>query len=1045
VDAIQKANSGHPGLPMGAAPMGYVLWTRHLKHNPANPGWEDRDRFVLSAGHGSMLLYSLLHLTGYDLSLEEIKQFRQWESKTPGHPERGLTPGVEVTTGPLGQGFANGVGMAIAERFLAARYNRPGHEIVNHCTYAVVSDGDLMEGIAAEAASLAGHLKLGKLIYLYDNNFISLAGTTDLSYTEDRAKRFEAYGWHVQSVADGNDLAAIDQALRTARAETGRPSIIITRTIIGYGSPRKQNTIEAHGSPLGPDEVKAAKESLGWPVDSPFRIPGEALEIFRQALDNGKRAEAEWKARFAAYEKAFPDLAHEFQTAMRGELPAGWDADIQSFPADAKGIATRAASGKLLNAIAPKIPTLIGGSADLNPSTNTALKGLGDFEPPDFDASKTQGLVGGVTGYGGRNIAFGVREHAMGAIANGLAAHGGILPFTATFFMFSDYMRPSIRLASLMGLHVIYVFTHDSIAVGEDGPTHEPIEHLAALRAIPHLTVIRPCDANETAIAWRVAVESNGPVALVFTRQNMPVLDRGLYGPAEGLRRGAYILSDAGNARPDLILIATGSEVQLAVDTQKKLQEQGIAARVVSMPSWELFEAQPQEYRDQVLPPSIGARLAIEAGVPQGWHKYVGDNGGIMALDRFGASAPCPVVFEKLGFTVNHVVDHAKKLLSKTGNEETMTNNPLLELKQLGQSIWLDNIRRGHILSGELKKLIDEDGISGETSNPAIFEKAIAGNSADYAAEMQKLVIAGKSAFDIYDALSIEDVRMACEVFRPIYDRTAGADGFVSIEVAPSLARKTTETIADAKRLFKAVNCPNVMIKIPGTPEGVPAIEECLYAGLNINITLLFSIEAYEAVAWAYIRALERRAAEGKPIDRIASVASFFVSRIDTLADELLTGKAKTEANPALKAKIEALRGKAAIANAKLAYQLFKKLFADPRFVALKAKGARVQRPLWASTSTKNPNYPDTLYVDPFIAPDTVNTLPPETVDAFRDHGKPKIRIEDDLDGERRILRDLESVGISMEAVTQQVLEEGIVKFAKAFDQLLASIEKKRS
>jgi transketolase len=662
VDAVQHANSGHPGLPMGAAPMAYILWTRHLKHNPANPDWEDRDRFVLSAGHGSMLLYSLLHLTGYDLPLEEIKRFRQWESRTPGHPERGLTPGVETTTGPLGQGFGNGVGMAMAERFLATRYNRPGHEIINHYTYAIVSDGDLMEGVASEAASLAGHLKLGKLIYLYDDNLVSLAGTTNLSYSEDRAQRFAAYGWHVQSVDDGNDLAAIDQALKAARAETNRPSIIMIRSIIGYGAPRKQNTFEAHGSPLGPDEVRAAKENLAWPVDPSFYIPAEALQNFRLALDAGKRAETEWKAHFASYEKAFPDLAHEFRQAMRGELPTDWDADIPLFSADPKGVATRAASGQILNAIAPRIPTLIGGSADLNPSTNTALKGLGDFEPLGFAAGQAQGLVGGGTGYAGRNIAFGVREHAMGAIANGLAAHGGIIPFTATFFTFSDYMRPAIRLACIMGLHVIFVFTHDSIAVGEDGPTHEPIEHLAALRAIPHLTVIRPCDANETAIAWRVAIELRGQVALAFTRQNVPVLDRSLYSSADGLRRGAYILSDAAAGALDIILIASGSEVQLAVGAQKRLQDLGIGARVVSMPSWELFAAQSQDYRDEVLPPPIKKRIAIEAGVAQGWHKYVGDHGDVICLERFGASAPCAVVFERLGFTVDHVVELARKL-----------------------------------------------------------------------------------------------------------------------------------------------------------------------------------------------------------------------------------------------------------------------------------------------------------------------------------------------------------------------------------------------
>ena len=665
VDAIQKANSGHPGLPMGSAPMAYVLWTRLLKYNPSNPNWHDRDRFVLSGGHGSMLLYSLLHLTGYALPLEQIQQFRQWESMTPGHPERGAAPGVETTTGPLGQGFGNGVGMAMAERFLAARYNRPGHEIVDHYTYGIVSDGDLMEGVASEAASLAGHLKLGKLIYLYDNNYISLGGTTSLSFTEDRARRFEAYGWHVQSVEDGNDLEAIDRALRAARAEIDRPSIIMVHTIIGYGAPHKQNTFGVHGSPLGPDEVKAAKENLGWPLDPPFYIPGEALERFREALDNGKRAEAEWNIRFAAYGEAFPDLAREFQQAQRGELPAGWDADIPVFPPDAKGVSTRVASGKTLNAIAPKVPTLIGGSADLNPSTETAMKGLGDFEPADFSASTAQGLVGGGTSYAGRNIAFGVREHAMGAIANGLAAHGGILPFTATFFTFSDYMRGSIRLAAIMGLHVIFVFTHDSVGVGEDGPTHEPVEHAAALRAIPHLTVIRPGDANETAVAWRMAVEAKGPIALLFTRQNVPVLDRSQYAPADGLRRGAYVLADAPNGKPEVILIATGSEVQLIVGAQKKLQEQGIAARIVSLPSWELFDAQPKEYRDAVLPPSVRARVAVEAGVPQGWHKYVGSDGVILGLERFGASAPYQIIFEKLGFTVDNVVAQTKKLLGR--------------------------------------------------------------------------------------------------------------------------------------------------------------------------------------------------------------------------------------------------------------------------------------------------------------------------------------------------------------------------------------------
>ncbi len=673
VDAIQKANSGHPGLPMGAAPMAYVLWTRYLKHSPSNPQWHNRDRFVLSGGHGSMLLYALLHLTGYALPLEQIQQFRQWDSMTPGHPERGVAPGVETTTGPLGQGFGNGVGMAMAEAFLAAKYNRPGHEIINHYTYGIVSDGDLMEGVASEAASLAGHWKLGKLIYLYDNNYISLAGSTSLSFTEDRAKRFEAYGWHVQTVDDGNDIDAIDRALQAARAETARPSIIMVHTIIGYGAPHKQNTFEVHGSPLGPDEVKAAKENLGWVLDPTFFIPGQSLEHFREAVEQGKKREAEWNARWSAYAKEYPDLANELQRAWRGELPAGWDSDVPSFPADPKGMATRAASGKVLNTIAPKVPTLIGGSADLNPSTNTAMKGLGDFEPSQFDANKAQGLVGGGTSDAGRNIAFGVREHAMGAIANGLAVHGGIIPFTATFLTFSDYMRGSMRLAAIMGAKVIFVFTHDSIGVGEDGPTHEPVEHFAALRAIPHLTVIRPGDANEVAVAWKVAMEAKGPVVLLFTRQNVQVIDRTRYASAEGLRLGGYVLAEpalsgvegAPNGKPDIILIATGSEVPLIVGAQKKLQEQGINARIVSMPSWELFDAQPKEYRDSVLPPSIRIRLAVEAGVTQGWGKYVGLDGDVIGIDHFGASAPYTVVFEKFGFTVDNVVTRSKKLLNQ--------------------------------------------------------------------------------------------------------------------------------------------------------------------------------------------------------------------------------------------------------------------------------------------------------------------------------------------------------------------------------------------
>ena len=664
VDAVQKAKSGHPGLPLGAAAIAYVLWTRFLKHHPANPGWFDRDRFVLSAGHGSMLLYSLLHVTGYALPLEEIKQFRQWGSMTPGHPERGLTPGVETTTGPLGQGFGNGVGLAMAEAHLAARYNRPGFKVVDHHTYAIVSDGDLMEGIASEAASLAGHLQLGKLIYLYDNNQVTLSAGTAITFTEDCARRFEAYGWHTQAVTDGNDLAAIARALHRARAETQRPSLILLRTHLGYGSPHKQDTFEAHGSPLGAEEVRLTKENLGWPTEPPFFLPEPVRAHFREALGRGERAEAEWNDKLSAYAQAFSEPARELRELMRGELPAGWDAAIPRFPADAKGMATRVASGKIMTAIAPRLPALIGGSADLDPSTYTALKGLGDFEPSGAAASDRQGSDGGGWSYAGRNLHFGVREHAMGSIMNGLAAHGGTVPFGATFLVFSDYMRPAIRLAALMGLHVIYVFTHDSIALGEDGSTHQPVEQLAGLRAIPRLIVIRPGDANETAVAWRIALATRDrPVALVLTRQDLPTLDRAQFAAADGLRRGAYILADAPNGKPDLILIASGSEVALIVEARRTLLENNVQARIVSMPSWELFEAQPPEYRDTVLPPAVGARLAVEAGVSQGWHRYVGSCGDVLAVDRFGASAPGDVMLREYGFTVDNVCRLALALL----------------------------------------------------------------------------------------------------------------------------------------------------------------------------------------------------------------------------------------------------------------------------------------------------------------------------------------------------------------------------------------------
>lgn len=666
IDGVQKANSGHPGLPLGAAPMAYVLWTHFLKHNPSSPEWFNRDRFVLSAGHGSMLLYSMLHLTGYPLSLEQLKQFRQWGSLTAGHPERHPKVGIEITTGPLGQGFANGVGMAIAEAYLAAHYNRPNFSIIDHYTYAIVSDGDLMEGVAAEAASLAGHLKLGKLIYLYDDNHVTLSAGTQISYTEERAKRFESYGWHTVTVKDGNDLDAIHKAILEAKKETERPSLILVRTIIGFGSPHKQNTYEVHGSPLGEEEVKLTKENFDWPADKSFYIPKEAQEHFHQEIEKGKKSEEEWNRLMASYEKQYPKEANELKKIIKGELPSEWNKDIPEFPADPKGMATRVAGGKTLQAIFPKIPNLIGGSADLNPSTFTEMKDAGDFENPNQAKGDQQGSSGGGWSYAGRNLHYGVREHAMGSISNGLAAENGIIPFTATFLCFSDYMRPAIRLACLMELQVIFVFTHDSIGLGEDGPTHQPIEHFAALRAIPRLIVIRPGDANETAVAWQIAIEMRTrPTALIFSRQNVPTLDRKTYASAQGVRKGAYILSDAPEGKPDLILIATGSELGLIVAAQQKLQEQNIKVRLVSMPSWELFDDQPKEYKDLVFPPNVKARLAVEAGIAQGWEKYVGDQGDIVCMTDFGASAPAAILFKEFGFTVENICKRAQNLLKR--------------------------------------------------------------------------------------------------------------------------------------------------------------------------------------------------------------------------------------------------------------------------------------------------------------------------------------------------------------------------------------------
>jgi transketolase len=667
-DAVQTANSGHPGMPMGAAAMAYTLWTKFLKFNPKDPTWIDRDRFVLSAGHGSMLLYSLLYLTGYDLPLDQLKRFRQWDSKTPGHPERGHTPGVEVSTGPLGQGFGNSVGLAIAEAWLAAKFNRPGHTIIDHHTYGICGDGDLMEGVSQEAASIAGHLRLGKLIFLYDNNHISLAGSTSLTFTEDVGKRFEAYGWHTRHVHEGNDVEEIEKAIKEARAETGRPSLILVHTHIGYGAPHKQDTFEAHGNPLGEEELQAAKKALGWASMDKFYLPEDAVKFFREVGSKGAAKQSEWQKKFAAYKQAFPNEAAEFEQMLSGKLPDNWNADLPKWKPDDKPIATRAAGGQDMNALAKHIPNLIGGSADLNPSTSTALKGLGDFQPAEYGGPSSQGAVGGVWGYAGQNVAFGVREHAMGAAVNGMAAHGALLPFSATFLVFSDYMKPAIRLGALSHLKAFYVFTHDSIGVGEDGPTHEPIEQVAGLRAIPGLNVMRPADATETAEAWAVALQHDGPSLFALTRQNVPHLDRKT--AKGGVAQGGYILSEADGGSPDVILIGTGSEVHLCTNAQQRLKGYGVKARVVSLPSFNLFEAQDESYRESVLPKNIKKRVTVEAGATYGWAKWAGDEGTIIGIDHYGASAPGAEVMKHSGFTAEHVTAAALRLLGKNADAQ---------------------------------------------------------------------------------------------------------------------------------------------------------------------------------------------------------------------------------------------------------------------------------------------------------------------------------------------------------------------------------------
>jgi transaldolase/glucose-6-phosphate isomerase len=1038
MDAVQQANSGHPGTAMALAPVVYTLWQNVLRFDPEHPIWPNRDRFVLSIGHASMLIYSMLHLTRVkavnpqyetlgrlSVTLDDIKRFRQLDSKCPGHPEYRWTSGVETTTGPLGQGVATSAGMAIAGQWMASYFNRPDFEMIDYDVYALCGDGCMMEGVSSEAASLAGHLKLNNLCWIYDNNKITIEGHTDWTFSEDVATRFIAYGWNVTRVGDANDLEMLQRAFRTFKATTDRPTLVIVDSHIAWGAPNKQDTHAAHGEPLGEEEIRLTKRNYGWPEDAKFLIPDGVYDHFEKGIGaRGRAARDAWFAKYEQYRAKYPELAEHLLRMQKRQLPDGWDKGLTPFPADPKGVAGRDASGKVLNALAQTVPWLIGGSADLAPSTKTRLTFK---EAGDFSAESRQG----------RNFHFGIREHAMGSILNGMAL-SKIRAYGSGFMIFSDYMRASIRLSAIMELPVVYIFTHDSIGVGEDGPTHQPIEQLPSLRAIPGLLTFRPADANEIVEAWRyIMTLRHEPVALILSRQALPTVDRAKFGAASGVARGAYVVADAVDGKPDVILLATGSEVSLCLTAWEHLTAEGLKVRVVSMPCWELFEHQDTKYKESVLPPSVRARVAVEQASTFGWARYVGHEGEIIGMKTFGASAPLKELQTKFGFTPDNVVSVARSALRR------QQKNPLTILGNYGQSVWLDYIRRTLITSGDLQRFLDEDGLRGVTSNPAIFEKAIAGSN-DYEADLKALERRKDlDAKAVYERLAIKDIQGVADALRSLYLATKRRDGYVSLEVSPDLAHDTKGTLDEARRLWTAVGRENVMIKVPATPAGVPAIQQLIAEGINVNVTLLFAQAAYEQVANAYIAGLEAFAKSGGDVSRVASVASFFISRIDSATDALIAERLKTATDPMQQALLKGLQGKVAIANAKLTYQRYKELYAAPRWQALTANGAQTQRLLWASTSTKNPNYRDVVYVEELIGKDTVNTIPPATFDAFRDHGHCRPSLEENLEEAHDTMQTLEKVGISMKAVTDKLLDEAVKLFADAFVKLIAAVSKR--
>lgn len=1141
VDAVQKVGNGHPGTAMSLSPAAYLLYQNVMRHDPSDPTWLGRDRFVLSCGHSSLTQYVQLFLSGYGLELDDLKSLRTWGSLTPGHPEVNHTPGVEITTGPLGSGLASAVGMAAAqrrERGLLDPDAKPGESPFDHHVWVIASDGDLQEGVSAEASSFAGHQQLGNLTVIYDQNQISIEDDTDISFSEDVALRYEAYGWQVITVdwradaADGQgghdyveNVDALLAACEKSRRTRTKPTLIVLRTIIAWPAPTKQDTGKSHGSALGADEIAATKELLGFDPAKDFQADRAVLAHTRKVVKRGKKAHADWDKALRRWRKKNPERSALLDRLVAGELPDGLRDALPTFEPDEKGIATRAASGKVLGALAPVMPELWGGSADLAESNNTTMVGEPSFIPV---GKQTRTWKGGPYG---RTLHFGIRENGMGMILNGIALSGLTRPYGGTFLVFSDYMRPAVRLAAIQQLPVTYVWTHDSIGLGEDGPTHQPIEHLASLRAMPGLDVVRPADANETAAAWAQILENGATAGLALSRQGLPILDRTEYADTSGVAKGAYVLAEASTGSPEVLLIATGSEVHVALEARATLEKAGTPTRVVSMPCREWFEKQPKRYQDEVLPPEVRARVSVEAGVAQGWREIVGDHGRSVSIEHFGASADAATLFREFGFSPKDVVKAARdslkavakagaavpgvtataprsvvdtgtdrpapgdvpmsqmaggesgpvgsatqssadaeqkttatKKASKTAEKATAkkataekasskktakkaaskkaakaatkgsgsTRSAVLALADAGVSVWLDDLSRTRISGGDLARAVEETGVVGVTTNPSIFQAALAEGEA-YTDQLTELVRGGADVDAAVTAMTTEDVRNACDVLMPVHDRSEGVDGRVSIEVDPRLAHDTEGTIAQAKELWEAIDRPNLLVKIPATVEGLPAITETLAAGISVNVTLIFSLERYREVMNAFLQGLERARTAGHDLSTIHSVASFFVSRVDTEIDSRLEAIGTDEAL--------ALRGKAGLANARLAYEAYEEVFSTPRWANLADAGARPQRPLWASTGVKNPDYPDTMYVTELVAPGTVNTMPEKTLLAVTDHGEVDgDTISGTYEESTRVLDAIERLGIGYDEVTAQLEREGVAKFEDAWGELLEGV-----